>query len=108
MADTTDDPSAQEKLEALLRDLSELSDYLSERGRHSYELAQRFLENAQRNPASRSYDERQATMLEYQQYLWFQIAGLVNKLLVTYGAEPEALPEAEEKVDVNHAHSENG
>jgi hypothetical protein len=65
MPDTTGEPSAQEKLEALLRDLNELSDYLSERGRHSYELAQRFLENAQRNLASRSYDERQATMLEY-------------------------------------------
>jgi hypothetical protein len=84
MADTTDEPTAQQKLEALLHDLNELSAYLTERGRHTYELAQRFLANAQSNPGSRAYDERQAVMLEYQQYLWFEIAGLVNKLVVSY------------------------
>jgi hypothetical protein len=89
MADTTDEPTAQEKLEALIRDLNELSDYLNERGRHTYELAQRFLENAKRDPSSRSYDERQAVMLDYQHYLWLEIAGLVNKLLVQYGDKQE-------------------
>lgn len=90
-----DDASAIEALAALLRDLDELAAYLTERGRHTYELAQRFLEHARQDASSRAYDERQAAMLEYQHYIWQEIAGLVNKLLVTYGdsaqsSEPEA------------------
>src|SRR5262249_38912837 len=63
------------------------SQYLSQRARHTYELAQRFVENAQRNSASRAYDERQATMLEYQHYIWAEIASLVDKLQARY-ADP--------------------
>jgi hypothetical protein len=109
MPGTTDEPNAQEKLEALLQDLSELSDYLSERGRHTYELAQRFMEHARQDhdASSRAYDERQATMLGYQRYIWVEIAGLVNKLLVTYGAEPEALSDSPEDVDSGRIPSEN-
>lgn len=81
--------TAEETLAALLRDLRELESYLTQRGRHTYELAQRFLENARRSEGSRAFDERQATMLEYQHYIWHEIAGMVNKLLVTYG-EPES------------------
>jgi hypothetical protein len=77
-----------ERLEGLLRDLETLQAYLQERGRHAYELAQRFLANARRDAGSRAYDERQATMLEYQHYIWHEIAGRVSQLLVTYG-EPE-------------------
>src|SRR5262244_1400209 len=87
---------AEERLAALLRDLGELSAYLTQRGRHTYELAQRFLQSAHcvgTDSSSRAYDERQATMLGYQHYLWTEIAGLVNKLLVTYGEEPEAQTE---------------
>jgi site-specific recombinase XerD len=85
---------AEETLAALLRDLDQLAGYLTERGRHTYELAQRFLENARQDASSRAYDERQATMLEYQHYIWHEIAGLVNKLLVTYGdATPELEPD---------------
>ena len=82
---------AEDKLAALLRDLEELSSYLTERGRHTYELAQRFMENAQqgKDAATRAYDERQATMLGYQRHIWAEIAGLVNKLLVQYGEEQE-------------------
>jgi hypothetical protein len=82
---------AEDKLAALLRDLEELSSYLTERGRHTYELAQRFMENAQqgKDAAIRAYDERQATMLGYQRHIWAEIAGLVNKLLVQYGEEQE-------------------
>lgn len=83
--DTTHAASAEETLAALLRDLDQLAAYLTERGRHTYELAQRFLENARKDASSRAYDERQAAMLEYQHYIWHEIAGLVNKLLVTYG-----------------------
>jgi hypothetical protein len=91
MPDTTNEPTAQEKLEALLRDLNELSDYLTERGRHTYELAQRFMEHARQDQdaSSSAYDERQATMLGYQRHVWVEIAALVNKLLVQYGDEPE-------------------
>lgn len=78
---------AGETLTALLRDLDALHTYLIQRGRHTYELAQRFLESARRNTESRAFDERQATMLEYQHYIWHEIAGQVNKLLVTYGEE---------------------
>jgi hypothetical protein len=76
-----------EALAALLRDLAELRDYLEERGRHTYELAQRFLQNARRDTADRAYDERQATMLEYQNYVWHEIAGRVDKLLARYGED---------------------
>lgn len=64
MAPADDQPEA--KLRSLLSDLETLRQYLDERGRHTYDLAQRFLANAQRNAGSRAYDERQATMLEYQ------------------------------------------
>ncbi len=80
----------EEKLRSLLGDLETLRQYLDERGRHTYELAQRFLANAQRDSSSRAYDERQATMLEYQHYIWHEIAGRVAQLLVAYGAEEES------------------
>jgi hypothetical protein len=92
---------AMAALAALLRDLNDLSAYLTERGRHTYELAQRFMENARRNADSRAYDERQATMLEYQQYIWMEIAGRVNKLLVTYSSEADMETGASDEPPVN-------
>lgn len=92
MSEPTTQPEerpAEERLIALLADLSALQVYLDERGRHSSELAQRFLANARRDASSRAYDERQATMLEYQRYIWAEIAGRVGKLLTQYG-EPGA------------------
>jgi hypothetical protein len=83
------DDQSEAKLRSLLGDLETLRQYLDERGRHTYELAQRFLENARRDPNSRAYDERQATMLEYQHYIWHEIAGRVAQLLVAYGAGDE-------------------
>jgi hypothetical protein len=85
MAQADDQPEA--KLRSLLGDLETLRQYLDERGRHTYELAQRFLDNARRDPSSRAYDERQATMLEYQHYIWHEIAGRVSHLLLAYSAE---------------------
>ena len=82
------DDNSAERLAGLLRDLETLQAYLQERGRHSYELAQKFLANARRDSGSRAYDERQATMLEYQHYIWHEIAGRVSQLLMAYG-EPE-------------------
>jgi len=89
---------AEAQLAALLRDLEELSLYLTERGRHTYELAQRFMEHARQSQdvSARAYDERQATMLGYQRHVWAEIAGLVNKLLVQYGEE-----EQEPRTDIN-------
>ena len=89
--------AAEERLAMLLHDLQELSEYLTDRGRHTYELAQRFMEHARqdRDTSTRAYDERQATMLGYQRHVWIEIAGLVNKLLVQYGDEPGESPEAE-------------
>jgi len=77
---------AEAQLAALLHDLEELRLYLTQRGRHTYELAQRFMEHAQQDQdvSARAYDERQATMLGYQRHVWVEIAGLVNKLLVQY------------------------
>lgn len=88
---TTPAPEA-EALAALLGDLTELRDYLAERGRHTYELAQRFLQNARRDTPERAYDERQATMLEYQNYIWHEIAGRVDQLLARYGAPDDETP----------------
>jgi hypothetical protein len=86
---TADSTAAEARLRNLLRDLTTLQQYLEDRGRHTYELAQRFLVNAQRDAASRAYDERQATMLEYQHYIWHEIAGRLSQLLLAYGdAEP--------------------
>lgn len=82
--DAPESGAAAATLAALLVDLTELRDYLSARGRHTFELAQRFLQNARRDSAERAYDERQATMLEYQHYIWHEIAGRVDQLLATY------------------------
>lgn len=74
------DPTA-----ALLHDLQALSSYLHARGQRTYAMAQQFVENARKHPESRAYDERQATMLEYQHYIWQEIAGLLDRLVLTYG-----------------------
>ncbi len=89
-------PSAEERFTGLLADLSQLQQYLDERGTHTYELAQRFIANARRDPSSRAYDERQATMLEYQHYIWREIAGRVGQLLARYdGGMPADAPTGE-------------
>ena len=88
-----DDGQEGETLRALLLDLNELGDYLHERGQHAYTLAQRFLENARReqDQKTRTFDEQQARMLDYQRYIWHEIAGLVEKLTSKYqedGSQP--------------------
>src|SRR5579871_6504541 len=83
-----------ETLGALLRDLGELSNYLHERGQNAYTLAQRFLENARReqDQKTRAFDEQQAKMLDYQHYIWHEIAGLVEKLVNQYGGDADGPP----------------
>ena len=82
--EATSAPESAQRLAALMGDLTELQAYLEERGNHTYELAQRFMVNARRDASSRAYDERQATMLEYQHYIWREIAGRVGQLLARY------------------------
>ena len=53
------------------------------------------MQNAERNPGSRAYDERQATMLEYQHHVWTEIAGLVSRLVTTY-SPPDAGADSEQ------------
>jgi hypothetical protein len=77
-------PSADDRLRGLLAALTQLQQYLDERGSHTYELAQRFMANAKRDPSTRAYDERQATMLEYQHYIWKEIAGRVGQIRAIY------------------------
>jgi hypothetical protein len=81
-----EEEQAGEVLRALLRDLEELAEYLHGRGQNAYTLAQRFLENARReqDQQTKAFDEQQARMLDYQRYIWHEIAGLVEKLVSTY------------------------
>jgi|GEM_PF-2559909 len=69
---------------ALLNDLTALSEYLHQRGQTTYTNAQQFAQHARQNTDTRQYDERQATMLEYQHQVWKEIAGLVDRLAVRY------------------------
>ena len=89
---------AEERLSSLLVALTELHAYLDERGKHTYELAQRFIANSRRDASSRAYDERQATMLEYQHYIWHEIAGRVEHLLVAYGNDDDSTSDASGEV----------
>ena len=75
-----------EALDALLRDLNELTKYLHERGQNAYTLAQRFLDTArqEKDQKVRTFDEQQARMLDYQHYIWHEIAGMVEKLAHRY------------------------
>src|SRR5579859_6254948 len=78
----------QEALHALLHDLNELSTYLHGRGQNAYDLAQRFLDNSRReqDQKTRAYGEQQAKMLDYQHYIWHEIAGMIEKLVNQYEA----------------------
>jgi uncharacterized membrane-anchored protein YhcB (DUF1043 family) len=88
-----------ETLRALLGDLNELAEYLQGRGQNAYTLAQRFLENAQRqqDQKTRAFDEQQARMLDYQRYIWYEIAGLVEKLVKNYQQDGEPITNARER-----------
>ena len=102
MADEQKQPKA---LDALLHDLNELTEYLHGRGQNAYTLAQRFLENArqEQDQKVRAFDEQQARMLDYQHYIWHEIAGLVEKLVKRYqpgaagGEQPGAWREEEHR-----------
>ncbi len=76
--------SSDEKLEALLKDLQELTVYLHGRGDKSLALSQKFEENAQKDTSNRQFDQNQARMLDYQHHLWHEIGNLVEKIIKRY------------------------
>ena len=76
--------SSDEKLEALLKDLQELTVYLHGRGDKSLALSQKFEENAQKDTSNRQFDQNQARMLDYQHHIWHEIGNLLEKLIKRY------------------------
>ncbi len=77
-------PTSDEKLTSLLQDLENLSTYLHERGDKSLALSRKFEENARKDSSNREFDQRQATMLDYQHHIWHEIGNMVDKLLKQY------------------------
>jgi hypothetical protein len=77
-------PTSDEKLEALLSDLHELSGYLHGRGDKTLTLARQFEANAKKDASNREFDLNQARMLDYQHNLWHEVGNLVDKLLKQY------------------------
>ncbi len=77
-------PSGEEKFAALLTDLQELATYLHSRGEKTLALSKQFEENAQRDPSNREFDQRQATMLDYQHHIWHEIGNMVDRLIKQY------------------------
>jgi hypothetical protein len=77
-------PSGEEKFQALLESLQQLAAYLHERGEQTLAMSKRFEEHARTDPANREFDQRQATMLDYQHHVWHEIGNLVEKLIKQY------------------------
>jgi hypothetical protein len=77
-------PTSEEKLTALLQDLAQLATYLHGRGEKTLALSKQFEENAKKDPANREFDQRQATMLDYQHHIWHEIGNMVDKLVKHY------------------------
>ncbi len=77
-------PGNEEKLDALLKDLRELTTYLHGRGDKTLTLSKQFAENAKKDASNREFDLNQSRMLDYQHSLWHEIANLVDKMLKQY------------------------
>lgn len=77
-------PNSEEKLQALLSDLHELSGHLHGRGDKTLNLARQFEANAKKDASSREFDLNQARMLDYQHNLLHEIGNLVDKLIKQY------------------------
>ena len=76
--------SSEEKLDALLSDLHELTTYLHGRGDKTLALSKQFEEHAKKDASNREFDLNQAKMLDYQHNLWHEIGNLVDKLIKQY------------------------
>lgn len=77
-------PGSEEKLQALLSDLHELSGHLHGRGDKTLKLARQFEANAKKDASNREFDLNQARMLDYQHNLLHEIGNLVDKLIKQY------------------------
>lgn len=76
--------TGDEKLNALLRDLRELTTYLHDQGDKKLALSRRFEENARQDASNRDFDLNQAKMLDYQHYIWHEIGNMIEKLMKQY------------------------
>ena len=77
-------PGNEEKLDALLKDLRELTTYLHGRGDKTLALSKQFEAHAKQDASNREFDLNQSRMLDYQHNLWHEIANLVDKMLKQY------------------------
>ena len=77
-------PGNEEKLDALLKDLRELTTYLHGRGEKTLALSKQFAENARKDASNREFDLNQSRMLDYQHNLFHEIGNLVDKMLKQY------------------------
>ncbi|MBV9614218.1 MAG: hypothetical protein JO031_02040 [Ktedonobacteraceae bacterium] len=76
--------SSEEKLNALLSDLQELTAYLHGRGDKTLALSKQFEEHAKKDATNKEFDLSQAKMLDYQHHIWHEIGNLVDKLIKRY------------------------
>lgn len=76
--------TGDEKLNALLQDLRELTTYLHDQGDKKLALSRRFEENARKDASNRDFDLNQAKMLDYQHYIWHEIGNMIEKLVKQY------------------------
>ena len=76
--------TGDEKLNALLRDLRELTTYLHDQGDKKLALSRRFEEHARKDASNRDFDLNQAKMLDYQHYIWHEIGNMIEKLVKQY------------------------
>ncbi len=77
-------PGNEEKLDALLKDLRELTTYLHGRGDKTLALSKQFEAHAKQDASNREFDLNQSRMLDYQHNLWHEIGNLVDKMLKQY------------------------
>ena len=77
-------PGNEEKLDALLKDLRELTTYLHGRGDKTLALSKQFEAHAKQDASNREFDLNQSRMLDYQHSLWHEIGNLVDKMLKQY------------------------
>ena len=76
--------SSEEKLNALLGDLHELTTYLHGRGEKTLALSKQFEEHAKKDTSNGDFDLNQAKMLDYQHHIWHEIGNIVEKLIKQY------------------------
>lgn len=77
-------PTSDEKLNALLKDLHELTSYLHGRGEKTLALSRQFEAHAKVDASNRDFDLSQARMLDYQHNIWHEIGNMVEKIVKQY------------------------